>query len=160
MWLGVWLLLWRGLPLKFFIISSSQSAEESHPSACGKWNLSLWDHLRRSASYLETRRHPALLRCRSHGVIFCAQRFASTRSLSFELVGWLFLPSVLPAELRVHPSALSHLGVRLLNVERGKTSTSYKIWFGLQCVKQRHPVFRERGALTRSLRIQWHEFDL
>lgn len=36
---------------------------------------------------LETRRHPALLHSRSHGVVFCAQRFASARSLSFALVG-------------------------------------------------------------------------
>lgn len=53
-----------------------------------------------------------------------------------------FLPSF---QLRVHPSAQPFLGVRLLNVERGKTSTSDR-GICLQRVKQRHPVLNSRAA--------------
>ena len=150
MWLGVGLLLWRGLLLKFFIIYSSQSAVESHPSACGKWNLSPWDHLSRAASdisFLEggetRRRNPALLQCRSHGVVsvffflFCAQRFFRFCSGPPRLrsLGWLLLPSVLPAELRVHPSTAESFFFFFFGgggqiTERGEreiSSTSYGI---------------------------------
>ena len=150
MWLGVGLLLWRGLLLKFFIIYSSQSAVESHPSACGKWNLSPWDHLSRAASdisFLEggetRRRNPALLQCRSHGVVsvffflFCAQRFF--RFFPFPpllpSLGWLLLPPALPAGLRVLKSPAGFFfffffggGCQITERgERKKTSTSYGI---------------------------------
>lgn len=78
------------------------------------------------------------------------------RFCSLLLAGWLLLPSVLPAELRVHPSAQS-LGVRLLNVEIRKTSTSHRIWFGLQCVKQRRLKARERTLIWyRWKRVNYH----
>lgn len=90
------------------------------------------------------------------GVGFCAHRRrfgASSARCVCVCAGWVgvLLPSVLTAELRVHPSAQSRfLGVRLLNVERGKTSTSYRIWCRVQGVKQRHPVERERGGQSFS----------
>lgn len=146
MWLGVWWLLWRGLLLKFFIIYSSQSAVESYPSACWKWNLSLRYHLRRTAGWFgdaQAPSSPPLPQPRG-----CFLRTAAARSLSFALVGWLLLPSVSTGELRVHPSAVESCRCQITKRGRRKNFHLIRDLVWIEACKTAAPSVQEERRRT------------
>lgn len=122
-----------------------------------KWNVSLPRPFEADAQFSWRRAGtPLSSTAAATGLLLCAQRSARARPLSSALVGWVLLPSFLPAELRVHPSAQESFGCQVTERRKEEQLPPHTmIWFGLPRVKQRHQVFVESKVVGKLSGKRW-----